>query len=537
MLFNRTALAFSVVICAFNVFADPIHEAVEEGDFSRVIALASAGASLDAVDEWGRTPLIIAKNNAAMVALLVELGAGPGPRENEPDPGRLRLVPRALIAPTRALASFFPRVNNWLNPEPLPAIRTTRDTLVHIFDLLSPVDRDRLCLVCKTFLKVVVHMRTHLHYEDHLPVVAAFPAACGSGVLQVGHRLFSGSGAGLEVIDASTHTVVHRIYSPLAGSGNIQMIGPYVYWSHHNGVTVIDPNTLQIIHSLDFSPSILTGGWVLHIGSRLYFPRNNGPIVVDTRDHGVVETIRTGRSAQFLRLIGENIYAEGLLDVDVYDPHTLEIVRTLRWTQFSRADRESFQLMFQKAPDGRLTEVLDPETGGGITNLPGGHNPETAIRVRDFLYLTWGHSKRAGWIWAKPLRGGRMIKLAQSLDPSPPVTDGNYLYYANTKGTSITVIDTRTNSLLENIEMGDTPYSPLIIGRFMFVCVGTSSKLAVIDLATRRVIKTIPLRAQTTELLVVGRFLYVFSSASYLVTAIDISGFLGARGGSKALPS
>ncbi len=74
---KKTILAGLILVIGSPVFADPIHDSVEEGNLPQVVRLLNSGANVNATNKDGETPLhsVVKQGHPEIPQALIDAGA------------------------------------------------------------------------------------------------------------------------------------------------------------------------------------------------------------------------------------------------------------------------------------------------------------------------------------------------------------------------------------------------------------------------------------------------------------------------------
>ncbi len=191
------------------------------------------------------------------------------------------------------------------------------------------------------------------------------------------------------------------------------------------------------------------------------------------------------------------------------------------------------------------TSTLDsssvPATSNFTVTVNGSSVPVTAVSFSGKkLLLTLSSSVSLGnTVVATYVRSGNLIKNTQGLNAvaftnitvpiAVPVEDasvystlvGTKLYVSNNHSSSVTVIDTLTDTVLSTIPVGDYPEASVVVGNNLYVNNLQSDSVSVINTLTDTVIATIPVGDGPYFSTVVGTKIYVSNTGTNTVSVIN----------------
>jgi len=165
--------------------------------------------------------------------------------------------------------------------------------------------------------------------------------------------------------------------------------------------------------------------------------------------------------------------------------------------------------------NGRLS-ILNTETGATEEEIELGYFPYAVRAVGDKFYMTLlGENKLL--VFDKYLKQLKSIAVGRT--PQEMCSDGNLLYVVNTGSDSLSVISTRTNTLVSTISLaaqgssfGTAPSSCFVDSNRLYVTLSDTNSLAVLDRATRAIQLTLPTGWYPTKVIGDGQQLIVLNA-------------------------
>src|ERR1043166_2324891 len=165
--------------------------------------------------------------------------------------------------------------------------------------------------------------------------------------------------------------------------------------------------------------------------------------------------------------------------------------------------------------NGRLS-ILNTETGVTEEEIELGYFPYAVRAVGDKFYMTLlGENKLL--VFDRYLKQLKSIAVGRT--PQEMCTDGNLLYVVNTGSDSLSIISTRTNTLVSTISLaaqgsafGTAPSSCFVDSQRLYVTLADTNSLAVLDRATRAMQLTLPTGWYPTKVLADGQQLIVLNA-------------------------
>lgn len=265
---------------------------------------------------------------------------------------------------------------------------------------------------------------------------------------------------------------------------------------------------------------------------------DNTVSVIDTATNTVTATVPVGRAPVSLALPpdGNSLYVvnDGANTVSVVDTATNTVVATVPVgsAPFGIAMSPSGASAYVTNLRGNSVSVIDTATNTVTATIPVGRFPEGVAITPDgaFAYVVNDGDNNASVIDTATLTVVATVPVGAIPGPVAVSPDGKLVYVGNNIATAVggvTVIDTATNTVTSTVTTANQPFSIAFTpsGAFAYVANFVGSSVSVIDTATTTVVATISDGNARTPAGVAltpdGAFAYTVNFNSNTVSVID----------------
>ena len=265
---------------------------------------------------------------------------------------------------------------------------------------------------------------------------------------------------------------------------------------------------------------------------------NNTVSVIDTASNTITTTIPVGSIPISLVLTpnGASLYVAngGSSTVSVVDPATNTVVATVPVgnTPFATAVSPSGAFVYVANLRGNSVSVIDTATNTVVATVPVGRNPEGVAITPDgaFAYVTNNSDNSVSVIDTATNTVVTTVPVGRLPGPVAVSPDGTQVHvgrFISPGVGGVDVIDTATNTVTTTVTVGNQPFGIAFTpnGAFAYVANFVGSSVSVIDTATATVVATIASGDARTPAGVAitpdGAFAYTVNFNSNNVSVID----------------
>lgn len=266
---------------------------------------------------------------------------------------------------------------------------------------------------------------------------------------------------------------------------------------------------------------------------------NNSTVaVIDTASNTITATIPVGRAPVSLALTPNRAFLyvvnDGANTVSVVDTATNAVVATVPVgsAPFAIAMSPSGALAYVANLRGNSVSVIDTATNTVVATVPVGRNPEGVAITPDgaFVYVTNDSDNNVSVIDTATLTVVTTVPAGRLPGPVAVSPDGTLVYvgiFVSPGVGGISVISTATNTVTATVNVGNQPFGIAFTpsGAFAYVANFVGSSVSVIDTATTTVVATISSGAARTPAADAvtpdGAFVYTANFNSNNVSVID----------------
>jgi uncharacterized repeat protein (TIGR02059 family) len=348
----------------------------------------------------------------------------------------------------------------------------------------------------------------------------------------------------VSVIDTTNDTVIKTISLGYNTPGSSTAVGTKLYVNNQNSnnVSVIDTDTDTVLTTISVVTYLYSS---TAVGTKLYVNNlgSNNVSVINTTTDTVIATIDVGSSPYSSTAVGTKLY------VNNYISNNVSVINTttdtlLSWLVFSSSKLTDATLILNY--DETLDSSSVPATGDFLVKVNGNTVAVSTVNIthKEVILTLASIPSLTDTVTVNYTKGSNPIQdttgndsldltnkavtvlnpslISVGTNPYSSTAVGTKLYVNNKNSSTVSVINTATDTVLATIPVGDYPSSSTIVGTKLYVNNAASNNVSVINTINDTVsLTTIPVGTNPSSSTAVGTKLYVNNLGSNNVSVID----------------
>lgn len=326
--------------------------------------------------------------------------------------------------------------------------------------------------------------------------------------IAVGSKLYVTGSDSVSVIDTKTGSVLHNVSVGLSPS-YMTAVGKILYVNNLSGNSVSVINTINdtVIGTISLGGTLPYDS--INVGNYLYVSNvtSDNVSIIDVNPSSasyntVVKTINVGDEPYYFTLADKRLYVVNrtsndmsMIDVDPNSPTYNTVSATVSFSGHTGVYKGTLvgtNLYVPVSDFSSFVYVVDVDpssvtynTVTGTINTGSNAYYENAV-VNKKIYVVHRDSNDVYVIDANPLSGSfnTVVSVINvGLNPLASIGSGSRVYVSNMSSSSVSIIDTNTDTLIGSVPVGQSPYYMYQIDNKVYVN-NSTNLLSVIDTAT-----------------------------------------------------